>query len=140
LRNQSLIDAENIDEYISRDGYTALSNVLPSMTPVEVIHEVKISGLRGRGGAGFSMGLTWEESRHYNSLPKYVIRNGDEGDPGAFMNCSVLEADPHSVLEGMTICRNTLDAHQGHIYVSQNTLSPFIDSTLRLNRRETMVF
>ncbi len=117
LRNRGLIDAENIDEYIARDGYAALSKVLFSMTPEEVIREVKTSGLRGRGGAGFPTGLKWEEGRRYDSFPKYVICNGDEGDPGAFMDRSVLEADPHSVLEGMTICGCALDAHQGHIYV-----------------------
>lgn len=117
LRNRGLIDAENIDEYIARDGYAALSKVLFSMTPEEIIQEVKISGLRGRGGAGFPTGLKWEEGRRYDSFPKYVICNGDEGDPGAFMDRSVLEADPHSVLEGMTICGYALDAHQGYIYV-----------------------
>ena len=117
LRNRGLIDAENINEYIARDGYAALSKVLFSMKPEEVIQEVKISGLRGRGGAGFPTGLKWEEGRRYDSFPKYVICNGDEGDPGAFMDRSVLEADPHSVLEGMTICGYALDAHQGYIYV-----------------------
>ena len=117
LRNRGLIDAENIDEYIARDGYAALSKVLSSMKPEEVIEEVKISGLRGRGGAGFPTGQKWEEGRRYNSFPKYVICNGDEGDPGAFMDRSVLEADPHSVLEGMAICGYAIDAHQGYIYV-----------------------
>ncbi len=117
LRNRGLIDAENIDEYIARDGYAALSKVLSSMTPEEVIQEVKISGLRGRGGAGFPTGSKWEEGRRYDSFPKYVICNGDEGDPGAFMDRSVLEADPHSVLEGMTICGYAMDAHQGYVYV-----------------------
>ena len=117
LRNRSLIHAENIDEYIARDGYAALSKALSSMKPEEVIQEVKTSGLRGRGGAGFPTGLKWEEGRRYNSFPKYVICNGDEGDPGAFMDRSILEADPHSVLEGMIICGYTLDAHQGYIYV-----------------------
>jgi NADH:ubiquinone oxidoreductase subunit F (NADH-binding) len=117
LRNRGLIDAENIDEYIARDGYAALSKVLFSMTPEEVIQEVKTSGLRGRGGAGFPTGSKWEEGRRYDSFPKYVICNGDEGDPGAFMDRSVLEADPHSVLEGMAICGYAIDAHQGNIYV-----------------------
>lgn len=117
FRNRSLIDAESIDEYIARDGYVALSKVLTSMTPEEVIHEVKISGLRGRGGAGFPTGKKWEEGRRYPSFPKYVICNGDEGDPGAFMDRSILEADPHSVLEGMIICGYAIDSHQGYIYV-----------------------
>jgi len=117
LRNRGSIDAENIDDYISRDGYAALSKVLSSMTPEEVIGEVKTSGLRGRGGAGFPTGLKWEEGRRYNSFPKYVICNGDEGDPGAFMDRSILEADPHAVLEGMIICGYAIDSHQGYIYV-----------------------
>jgi NADH:ubiquinone oxidoreductase subunit F (NADH-binding)/(2Fe-2S) ferredoxin len=117
LRNRGLIDAENIDESIARDGYAALSKVLSSMTPEEVIQEVKTSGLRGRGGAGFPTGLKWEEGRRYSSFPKYVICNGDEGDPGAFMDRSVLESDPHAVLEGMIICGYAIDAHQSYIYV-----------------------
>ncbi|OGP69134.1 MAG: NADH dehydrogenase [Deltaproteobacteria bacterium RBG_13_47_9] len=117
FRNRSMIDAENIDEYIARDGYGALIKVLTSMTPEEVIREVKVSGLRGRGGAGFPTGLKWEEGRRYDSFPKYVICNGDEGDPGAFMDRSILEADPHSVLEGIIICGYAIDAHQGYIYV-----------------------
>jgi NADH:ubiquinone oxidoreductase subunit F (NADH-binding)/(2Fe-2S) ferredoxin/NAD-dependent dihydropyrimidine dehydrogenase PreA subunit len=117
FRNRSMINSENIDEYIARDGYAALSKVLTSMTPEEVIQEVKASGLRGRGGAGFPTGLKWEEGRRYSSLPKYVICNGDEGDPGAFMDRSILEADPHSILEGMIIGGFALDAHQGYIYV-----------------------
>src|SRR4030043_1326888 len=117
FRNRSMINSENIDEYIARDGYAALSKVLTSMTPEEVIQEVKASGLRGRGGAGFPPGLKWGEGRRYSSLPKYVICNGDEGDPGAFMDRSILEADPHSILEGMIIGGFALDSHQGYIYV-----------------------
>jgi NADH:ubiquinone oxidoreductase subunit F (NADH-binding)/(2Fe-2S) ferredoxin/NAD-dependent dihydropyrimidine dehydrogenase PreA subunit len=117
LRNRGLIDAENIDEYIARDGYAALHKVLSSMKPEEVIEEVKISGLRGRGGAGFPTGKKWEEGRRYTSFPKYVICNGDEGDPGAFMDRSILEADPHAVLEGMVICGFATGSHQGYIYV-----------------------
>lgn len=117
LRNRGLIDAENINEYIARDGYAALHKVLSSMKPEEVIEEVKLSGLRGRGGAGFPTGKKWEEGRRYTSFPKYVICNGDEGDPGAFMDRSVLEADPHAVLEGMAICGYATGSHQGYIYV-----------------------
>jgi NADH:ubiquinone oxidoreductase subunit F (NADH-binding)/(2Fe-2S) ferredoxin len=117
LRNRGLNDAETIEESIAREAYFGLAKVLSSMTPEAVIEEVKISGLRGRGGAGFPTGLKWEEGRRYSSFPKYVICNGDEGDPGAFMDRSVLEADPHSVLEGMIICGYALDAHQGYIYV-----------------------
>src|SRR5512136_128050 len=117
LRNRGLVDAENIDESIARDAYFGLAKILASMTPEQVIGEVKASGLRGRGGAGFPTGSKWEEGRRYASFPKYVICNGDEGDPGAFMDRSVLESDPHAVLEGMIICGYAIDAHQGYIYV-----------------------
>lgn len=117
LRNRGLIDAENIDEYIARDGYAALAKALLEMTPEEVIEEVKKSGLRGRGGGGFPTGLKWEECRRYDSFPKYTICNGDEGDPGAFMDRSVMEGDPHSVLEGMIISGYAIGAHQGYMYV-----------------------
>ena len=90
---------------------------LTKMTPEEVIEEVKASGLRGRGGAGFPTGKKWEAVRQQKVFPKYVVCNGDEGDPGAFMDRSVLEADPHSVLEGMTICAYAVGSHQGYIYV-----------------------
>jgi len=117
LRNRGLVDAKNIDESIARDAYFGLAKVLASLTPEQVIAEVKASGLRGRGGAGFPTGSKWEEGRRYASFPKYVICNGDEGDPGAFMDRSVLESDPHAVLEGMIICGYAIDAHQGYIYV-----------------------
>jgi NADH:ubiquinone oxidoreductase subunit F (NADH-binding)/(2Fe-2S) ferredoxin len=117
LRNRGLVDAENIDESIAREAYFGLAKVLASMTPEQVIAEVKASGLRGRGGAGFPTGSKWEEGRRYASFPKYVICNGDEGDPGAFMDRSVLESDPHAVLEGMIICGYAIDAHQGYVYV-----------------------
>ncbi len=117
LRNRGLIDAESIDEYIARDGYAALAKALKEMTPEEVIEEVKKSGLRGRGGGGFPTGLKWEECRKYESFPKYTICNGDEGDPGAFMDRSVMEGDPHSVLEGMAISAYAIGAEKGYIYV-----------------------
>lgn len=117
LRNRGLIDAENIDEYIARDGYAALAKMLTEMTPDQVIEEVKKSGLRGRGGGGFPAGLKWEECRRYDNFPKYTICNGDEGDPGAFMDRSVMEGDPHSVLEGMAISGYAIGAEQGYIYV-----------------------
>jgi NADH:ubiquinone oxidoreductase subunit F (NADH-binding)/(2Fe-2S) ferredoxin/NAD-dependent dihydropyrimidine dehydrogenase PreA subunit len=117
LRNRGLIDAENIDEYIARDGYQALVKALTEMTPEGVIEEIKISGLRGRGGAGFPTGLKWEECRKYNRFPKYTICNGDEGDPGAFMDRSIMEGDPHSVLEGMAISAYAIGAEKGYIYV-----------------------
>lgn len=117
LRNRGLIDAENIEEYIARDGYAALAKVLTEMTPEQVIEEIKISGLRGRGGAGFPTGLKWEECRKYDRFPKYTICNGDEGDPGAFMDRSIMEGDPHSVLEGMIISAYAIGAEKGYIYV-----------------------
>ena len=117
LRNKGLIDAEKIDHAISTGAYFGLATVLSSMTPEAVIEGVKISGLRGRGGAGFPTGAKWEEGRRYASFPKYVICNGDEGDPGAFMDRSLLESDPHAVLEGMIICGFAIDSHQGYVYV-----------------------
>src|SRR5664280_1513691 len=116
LRNCGFINPENIDEYIAREGYQALGKVLSSMSPEEVIKEVKDSGQRGRGGAGFSTGLKWELARKNKSDEKYVVCNADEGDPGAFMDRSVLEGDPHSVLEGMIICAYAIGANHGYIY------------------------
>ncbi|MEA3407766.1 MAG: FAD-dependent oxidoreductase [Chloroflexota bacterium] len=116
LRNCGLIDPENIEEYIARGGYEALGKVLSSMTPEEVIDEVKSSGLRGRGGAGFLTGLKWEFAQKASGDVKYVVCNADEGDPGAFMDRSVLEGDPHSVLEGMAIAAYAIGAHEGYIY------------------------
>ena len=116
LRNCGVINPENIDEYIGYDGYAALEKVLTEMTPQQVIDEVKASGLRGRGGAGFSTGLKWS----FATAPapvKYVCCNADEGDPGAFMDRSVLEGDPHSVLEAMTIAAYAIGATYGYIYV-----------------------
>ena len=117
LRNCGFINPENIDEYIARDGYQALGKVLTEMTPEAVIKEVKDSGQRGRGGAGFSTGLKWELARKNQSDEKYVVCNADEGDPGAFMDRSVLEGDPHSVLEAMAICGYSIGAGNGLIYI-----------------------
>jgi NADH:ubiquinone oxidoreductase subunit F (NADH-binding)/(2Fe-2S) ferredoxin len=117
LRNCGFINPENIDEYIARDGYQALGKVLTTMSPEEVIKEVKDSGQRGRGGAGFSTGLKWELARKNQSDEKYVVCNADEGDPGAFMDRSVLEGDPHSVLEAMAICGYSIGAGNGLIYI-----------------------
>ncbi len=116
LRNRGLIDPDEIEEYIARDGYKALAKALTSMTPEEVIEEVKASGLRGRGGGGFPTGRKWELCRASPETPKYIICNADEGDPGAFMDRSVLEADPHSVIEGMTIGAYAMGGTQGYIY------------------------
>jgi NADP-reducing hydrogenase subunit HndC len=117
LRNCGFINPENIDEYIARDGYQALGKVLTGMTPEEVIKVVKDSGQRGRGGAGFSTGIKWELARKNQSDEKYVVCNADEGDPGAFMDRSVLEGDPHSVLEAMAICGYSIGATNGLIYI-----------------------
>ncbi len=103
LRNCGVIDPENIEEYIARDGYSALGKVLTSMTPEETIDIIKKSGLRGRGGAGFPTGLKWEITRQSPGNEKYVVCNADEGDPGAFMDRSILEGDPHTVIEAMAI-------------------------------------
>ena len=103
MSNCGLIDPESIDDYLAMDGYKALEKVLAEMTPEEVIEEVLESGLRGRGGGGFPAGLKWRFARQTQNWPKYVICNADEGDPGAFMDRSVLEGDPHSLIEGMII-------------------------------------
>ena len=117
LINCGIIDPENIDEYIALDGYQALAKVLYEMEPDEVIDEVKKSGLRGRGGGGFPTGRKWESSAVVQDHEKYVICNADEGDPGAFMDRSILEGDPHSVIEAMIINGYAVGSHQGYIYV-----------------------
>ncbi len=117
LRNTIYIDPLSIVEYIGRDGYAALGKALSRMTPAEVIDEVKRAGIRGRGGAGFPTGMKWAFSAGAPGKPKYVVCNGDEGDPGAFMDRSVLEGDPHSVIEGMAICGYAIGAEQGYVYV-----------------------
>jgi len=116
LRNYTLIDPDNIDDAIARDAYQAAAKALIDITSEEIIAELKTSGLRGRGGAGFPTGLKWELAAQSKSDTKYVLCNADEGDPGAFMDRSVLEADPHAVLEGMIIAAKAISAHQGYIY------------------------
>ena len=116
LRNKGLIDPERIDDYIWRDGYQAAFKVLKEMTSREVILEVKESGLRGRGGGGFPTGLKWEFCSNSKGDVKYVLCNADEGDPGAFMDRSIMEADPHAVLEGMIIAARAVGSNQGYIY------------------------
>ena len=117
LRNVGLINPEIIEEYIARDGYAALGKVLTEMTPEQVIDELKRSGLRGRGGAGFPTGMKWEFTQKVDNDQKYVVCNADEGDPGAFMDRSILEGDPHSIIEAMAIAGYTVGANQGFIYV-----------------------
>ncbi len=117
LRNCGTIDPENIDESIARDAYMALGNAITKMTPEETIDVIKQSGLRGRGGAGFPTGLKWEITRKNESDRKYVVCNADEGDPGAFMDRSILEGDPHSILEAMAICGYCIGASEGLIYI-----------------------
>ena len=116
LRNCGVINPENIDEYLAVDGYKALEKVLTTMKPEQVIEEIKISGLRGRGGAGFPTWFKWNAAKASPGNEKYMVCNADEGDPGAFMDRSVLEGDPHSVLEGMAIAGYCMGAHQGVIY------------------------
>src|SRR3989339_1884725 len=117
LRNKGLIDPEKIEEYISRDGYQAAAKALTQMTQEDIIKVIKDSGLRGRGGAGFPTGLKWDFASKVKSDIKYMLCNGDEGDPGAFMDRSVMESDPHSVIEGMIIGAKAIEAHSGYIYV-----------------------
>jgi NADH-quinone oxidoreductase subunit F len=116
LSNCGLIDPESIDDYLALDGYVALEKMLSSMTPEAVIEEVIRSGLRGRGGGGFSTGQKWRLARQTQRWPKYVICNADEGDPGAFMDRSTLEGDPHSLIEGMIIAGYAIGAQTGYIY------------------------
>ncbi|MBM6859802.1 NADH-quinone oxidoreductase subunit NuoF [Clostridium saudiense] len=117
LRNCGVIDPENIKEYIAADGYKALGNVLTNYEPIEVINEITKSGLRGRGGGGFPTGVKWKFAREGKSDIKYIICNADEGDPGAFMDRSILEGDPHSVLEAMAIAGYSIGASNGYIYI-----------------------
>ncbi|MCE1205810.1 MAG: NADH-quinone oxidoreductase subunit NuoF [Spirochaetia bacterium] len=117
LRNCGVINPENIEEYIARDGYRALERVLFEMTPEQVIAEIKASGLRGRGGAGFPTGIKWETARKAVSDVKYIVCNADEGDPGAYMDRSTIEGDPHSVLEAMIIAGKAIGANMGYVYI-----------------------
>ena len=117
MRNRGMINPDAIEEYIARDGYRALSKAVGSMKPEEVIKEISDSGLRGRGGAGFPTGRKWESRRKDPRTPKYVVCNADEGDPGAFMDRSIVEADPHSIIEGMAIGAYAVGASKGYVYL-----------------------
>ena len=132
LRNCGFINPENIDEYIGREGYMALGKCLSESTPEEVIKEIKDSGLRGRGGGGFPAGLKWEITRKSEADQKYVVCNADEGDPGAFMDRSILEGDPHSVIEAMAICGYCIDADKGLVYIRA-------EYPLAINRLQTAI-
>ncbi len=129
LGNCGFIDPENIDFYLARDGYLALAGIL-SMDPREVLEEVKASNLRGRGGAGFPAGIKWEVARQAGEGMKYVICNGDEGDPGAYMDRSILESDPHLVIEGMIICAYAVGASKGYLYIR----SEYFQATRRVKK------
>jgi NADH:ubiquinone oxidoreductase subunit F (NADH-binding)/(2Fe-2S) ferredoxin/NAD-dependent dihydropyrimidine dehydrogenase PreA subunit len=117
LRNRGRIDPERIDDYIAADGYAAAAKALSEMTPEGIIAEISAAGLRGRGGAGYPTGRKWDAARRAPGEPRYIVCNGDEGDPGAFMDRSVLEADPHAVLEGMIIGARAVGASQGFLYI-----------------------
>jgi len=117
LRNCGVINPENINEYIARDGYKALEKALFEMTSEEIVNEIKASGLRGRGGAGFPTGIKWEAGMKAPGDVKYVVCNADEGDPGAYMDRSTIEGDPHSIIEAMTICGKAIGAHKGFVYI-----------------------
>jgi len=119
LRNVGQIDPDNLGDYIAAGGYSSLGKALISMTPQQVIDEMSRSGLRGRGGAGFSTGRKWATCAKVESDIRYVICNGDEGDPGAFMDRCIMEGDPHSVIEGMIICAYAVGSHEGYIYVRE---------------------
>ena len=134
LENSGHIDPEKIDDYIARDGYKALVKALTEMTPGEVIHEITESGLRGRGGGGYPTGLKWSTVAKAAGDAKYVICNGDEGDPGAFMDRSVLESDPQRVLEGMAIAAYAVGASKGYVYVRAEY--PLAVSRLNASLRE----
>ncbi len=117
LKNCGHINPEHIDDYLGADGYKALEKVIKTMTPAEVVADVKKSGLRGRGGGGFSTGLKWEFTAKAEGDYKYVVCNADEGDPGAFMDRSLLEGDPHAIIEGMLICGYAIGSAEGYVYV-----------------------
>ena len=116
LKNRGIIDPEKIEDYIARDGYMGMVKALKEMSPEEIIQEVINSGLKGRGGAGFPTGIKWKFAAQAESKVKYILCNADEGDPGAYMDRSILEGDPHAVIEGMIIAAKAIGAHQGYIY------------------------
>ncbi|MCI8442223.1 MAG: NADH-quinone oxidoreductase subunit NuoF [Provencibacterium sp.] len=140
LKNCGVIDPENINEYIAYDGYQALGKVLTEMTPAEVIEEIKKSGLRGRGGAGFPTGLKWSFAAKYEDDQKYVCCNADEGDPGAFMDRSILEGDPNVVIEAMAIAGYAIGASQGYVYIRAEYPIAVKRLTIAINEAREMGF
>jgi bidirectional [NiFe] hydrogenase diaphorase subunit len=146
LENSGRIDPERIEDYVAADGYEALERALLEMTPAEVLQEVTASGLRGRGGAGYPTGLKWSTVAKMPGKQKYVVCNGDEGDPGAFMDRSVMESDPHRVLEGMAIAGYAVGASQGFVYVraeyplAVSRLGKAIDQAKKVGVLGTQVF
>lgn len=137
LRNIGEVDPLNINDYLERDGYKALHKVLFEMNPMEVIDVIEASSLRGRGGAGFPTGIKWRICSKFDSFPKYVICNGDEGDPGAFMDRSIMEGDPNTIIEGMIICGYAINSHKGLLYIrdeyelARNNMQEAIDNAKR---------
>jgi len=117
LENAGIVDPDDIDDYIAYDGYLALYRALEDMSPQDVINEIKLSGLRGRGGGGYPTGLKWETVSKVEAQQKYIVCNGDEGDPGAFMDRAIMEADPHKIIEGMSLAGYACGATKGFIYV-----------------------
>ena len=140
LGNNSKIAPDNIEDYIALGGYSALAEVLLNRSPEQVIEEVKRSGLRGRGGGGFPAGRKWQSCRNAPGEPKYVIANCDEGDPGAFANRSLLEGNPHSVLEGLTICAYAIGSHEGYIYVRNEYPLAVENATIAIKQAEELGF
>ena len=138
MRNCGYIDPTSIDEYIAKGGYAAAAKALTRMEPEEIIAEMKTSGLRGRGGGGFPTGRKWETARKAHGDPRYVICNADEGDPGAYMDRSIIEGDPHSIIEGMIIGAYAIGANQGYIYVRQEY--PLAVERLRLALRQAEAY
>jgi NADH:ubiquinone oxidoreductase subunit F (NADH-binding)/(2Fe-2S) ferredoxin/Pyruvate/2-oxoacid:ferredoxin oxidoreductase delta subunit len=117
LRNKGIIDPEKLEDYVARDGYLALETVLSTLSPEDVVERISRSGLRGRGGAGFPTGVKWQACRAQTGTPKFIVGNCDEGDPGAYMDRSLLESDPHSVVEGLAIAAYAIGAAKGYVYV-----------------------
>src|SRR4030067_203862 len=138
LRNNGVIDPRNILHYIAVDGYSAIEKIFSSMSPEDVLEEVRKANLRGRGGAGFPAGVKWGFAKKAPGTNKIVIANGDEGDPGAFMDRSIMEGDPHSLLEGMLICAYTIGAKYGFIYVRHEYPLAVKNLTIAIKQAEDM--